>query len=361
MKILLLGDFSTVNLNLKYGLENLGHEVVLVSHGDGFKALNSDIKVYSRTKGENKYIGATKEIIHQYKISTKLKNFDVVQTAAHTFYHNRIDKYLFPKIFEQNDKKVLLNTACSEPYNTFVKKLPYSACNNCKLFDLSEQKCIHEFPNAQAEEYERYKRYNAIVSTHYEYFNAFNQTIFKDINHFIPVGINTKTLKFEELDTASDKINIYYGEIRTGFKGGNYIEEALDKIRNSEYANYFNIVITNRVSYSEYLKIIQNTHILIDQASSYSYGVNALIGLALGKVVLSGAEPEAIKLITNDLSKNPIINILPSANDIYNKLIWLLDNKDQIKSISNKGRTFVEEFHSIELIAKKYEALYLSL
>ena len=37
MKILLLGDFSAVHKNLKDGLLELGHDVVLASDGDGFK------------------------------------------------------------------------------------------------------------------------------------------------------------------------------------------------------------------------------------------------------------------------------------------------------------------------------------
>lgn len=361
MKILFLGDFSTVHLNLKFGLEKLGHEVVLVSHGDGFKSLDADVKLYSRKKDENKYVGALKEISNQYKISKKLNGFDIVQTAAHFFYHNRIDKFLFPKIFDENNKTVLLNTACSVPYNAFVKTLRYSACNACKLYDLVGNVCVHDTKQAEFDEYQRYKKYNAIVSTHFEYYNAFNQTIFKEKNYYIPVGIRVDQFIYEENRIKNEKINIYYGEIRKGFKGGHFIEEALQKLESSEYSKYFNIIKTSKLSYQEYIKVIQNSHVLIDQASSYSYGVNALIGLALGKVVLGGAEPEAMKLITEIEDENPIINILPNADDIYNKLIWILDNKDLLPNIGMKGRIFVEKYHSIDIVAKKYENLYLNL
>lgn len=361
MKILFLGDFSTVNLNLKFGLEKLGHEVILVSHGDGFKALDSDIKVYARKSDENKYIGAFKEISSQYKISKTLKNFDIVQTAAHFFYHNRIDKYLFPKIFEQNKKTVLLNTACSVPYNNYVKTLNYSACKACKAYDLEGNICVHESSKAQIEEYERYKLYDAIVSTHFEYYNAFNQTPFQNKNHFIPVGIRTELFKDNNKRLLTDKITIYYGEIRKGFKGGMYIEEALNKIEKSVYSKYFNIIRTRKLKYSEYIQVLQNSDILIDQASSYSYGVNVLIGLAMGKVVLGGAEPLAINLITEKQDECPIINILPSCDDIFDKLIWLLDNKNNLGQIGVKGQEFVSKYHSVESIAKQYEKLYLSL
>lgn len=361
MKILLLGDFSSVQLNLKHGLESIGHNVTLVSHGDGFKALDSDFKLYTRKKGENKYVGAYKEIRDQYKISKILKGFDIVQTAAHLFFHNRIDKFLFPKIFDQNSKTVLLNTACSVPYNAFVKTLRYSPCASCKLYDLVGNVCVHETKQAQIDEYIRYVKYNAIVSTHFEYYNAFNQTQFKDKNHFIPVGIRTDQFLYKENRVENEKINVYYGEIRKGFKGGQFIEEALMKIESSKYSKYFNIIKTSKLSYHEYMKVIESSHVLIDQASSYSYGVNALIGLALGKVVLSGAEPEAIRLVTVSSEENPLINVLPAADDIYNKLIWILNNKHLLPSIGIKGRLFVEKYHSIDVVARKYEKLYLNL
>jgi hypothetical protein len=359
MKILLLGDFSSVQYNLKKGLEILGHNVTLISKGDGFKKIGTDIKVYTRSASENKFAGAFKEIGHQLIINNKIRNFDIVQTASSVFFHNRIDDFLFPKIFENNNRTILLNTACSFPYNQYVRKLKYSPCAECKKNDLINESCMHEEKNAQKKEYDRYEKYNAVVSTHFEYFNSFNETPFKNKNHFIPVPIILENFEYIH-SNLEGKLNIYYGEIRKGFKGGKYIEEALEKLRSSNYSKYFNIITTKHLSYSQYINVIQNCHILIDQASSYSYGVNALNGLAYGKVVLSGSESEATALLTEDQSKNPIVNISPSAEDIYEKLIWLLDNKSQINNIGLRGREFIEEFHSLEKVAKKYENLYLS-
>ena len=360
MKILLLGDFSTVQLNLKKGLEHRGHDVTLISHGDGFKKVDSDIKVYTRSKNENKYIGAFKEVKSQFLLSRKMKNFDVVQTAAHIFFHNRIDGFLFPKIFDNNKKTVLLNTACSYPYNLFVKKLHYSPCEECKKNDLINVKCDHEKVNAKSIEFDRYEKYNAIVSTHYEYYQSFNETIFKNKNNFIPIPVDLNQFQFDEI-IIIDKINVYYGEIRKGFKGGVYIEEALEKIRNSPYSKYFNIIVSKKLTYAEYLKVISSCHILIDQASSYSYGVNAIIGLSKGKVVLSGAESESVELLSDSQISNPIINIKPNSDDIYNKLIWLLENKSKLPEIGSKGRAFINKFHSLDSISEKYEQLYMSL
>ena len=43
MKVLLLGEYSGVHSNLKEGLLELGHDVILASSGDSWKEIESDI------------------------------------------------------------------------------------------------------------------------------------------------------------------------------------------------------------------------------------------------------------------------------------------------------------------------------
>jgi len=50
MNILLLGEYSRLHNSLKEGLQDLGHNVVLVSTGDSFKAFPSDIDVSSKLR-----------------------------------------------------------------------------------------------------------------------------------------------------------------------------------------------------------------------------------------------------------------------------------------------------------------------
>lgn len=45
MRILLFGEFSGLHVNLKRGLEDLGHEVTVVSFGDDFKKIKGDITI----------------------------------------------------------------------------------------------------------------------------------------------------------------------------------------------------------------------------------------------------------------------------------------------------------------------------
>lgn len=44
MKILLIGEYSRLHNSLKEGLQHLGHDVTLISTGDGMKQFPSDRK-----------------------------------------------------------------------------------------------------------------------------------------------------------------------------------------------------------------------------------------------------------------------------------------------------------------------------
>lgn len=360
MKILLLGDFSSAHYNLKLGLQELGHQVTLVSHRDGFKKTPTDIEFYHRSENGNKYLGAAREILSQYLLSTQLKGYDVVQTASHIFYHNRIDNYLFPKIFENNGKSVLFNGACSEPYNQFVKTLSYSPCATCKQFDLDKNGCENEKINARAHEYSRYERYHAIVSSHFEYYKAFERTVFHNKNHFIPIPIRSEELSLP-ISVVPEKLNVYYGETRKGFKGGAVIEAAIEMVKSSTYGRFFNFTTSRKIPYDEYVRVMNETHVLIDQANSYSYGVNALVAMSKGKIVLSGAEPAAVEFMGIEQSECPVVNIRPSEKDIYDKLIALYESRFALPEHSQQSIDFVKLHHDPIAIAHRYVELYNSL
>ena len=70
MKILLVGEFSRFHNNLKDGLLQLGHEVVLASTGDGWRKLPSDIN-WTAKKFKGK-LGYLEHLYNEYHMSKKL-------------------------------------------------------------------------------------------------------------------------------------------------------------------------------------------------------------------------------------------------------------------------------------------------
>jgi hypothetical protein len=125
MKILLIGEYSRLHNSLKEGLVALGHEVTLVSSGDGFKQYSSDYSIASKLI-ENSYILKTiKRAVYKLskfniesterglrfcKLLLKLQGFDHVQLinsdALET--HPRYAKWLLSKLLAQNGNMSLL-------------------------------------------------------------------------------------------------------------------------------------------------------------------------------------------------------------------------------------------------------------
>ena len=125
----------------------------------------------------------------------------------------------------------------------------------------------------------------------------------------------------------------------------------MEKLKEN-YPNEVEIVIDGKMPLNKYLKVLEETNVVIDQALSYEYGMNAIYSMAMGKVVLSGNEPECQQEFGR--TDIPVINILPSEDDIYNKLEQLVLNKESVIEIGKKSRQFVEDFHHYVKVAQQY-------
>ena len=86
---------------------------------------------------------------------------------------------------------------------------------------------------------------------------------------------------------------------------------------------------------------------------AYDQGFNALEAMAMGKVVLTGAEKEWREHY-NILEDYVVINAMPNVSYLVEKLSWLIENPEKIKIISKNAREFILEYHDYKTITKKY-------
>ncbi len=365
MRILLIGDFSGAHYNLKLALKNRGHDVLLYSNKDAYKQIPTDRSFYIPKPNENRYIASLKVIISQLRVLKEIRRrYDIIQLIAHSPFHHRINKWLVRKILKYNIPVVIFNAGCSYPYNKFVRTLEYSPCQLCKLKDLpvinKADFCPHETEKQIEFEKYVYNNADAIVSSHYEYFEAIQSTKFKNKNYLIPIPfpVNEKEAITKK---PNKKIKVYLGITRVGFKGIPYFMQAIEEIKRSKYGKFFEFIVKYRLPYHKHKEVLKESDVLLDQANSYSYGVNALLGLSLGKIVFSGAEPEAIKAIGASPEECPIINTKPSSQFIKQKLLELLDLGDRFEEMQAEGIEFVKKHHSPKIVAEKYEKLYSSI
>ena len=83
--------------------------------------------------------------------------------------------------------------------------------------------------------------------------------------------------------------------------------------------------------------------------------------MAQGMIAVSGAEPEHYEL-QGENDCQPIINVEPSYEDIYEKLKRLINlSPEEIEKIKKDSRKYVERNHDCLKVAKQYAEFYSSL
>lgn len=378
MRILLIGEYSGLHNSLKKGLESLGHDVLIIGSGDGFKNYPVDIKIdhsfhspilkkikvgfYKLTSFD---LGAFEIYLRGRFLSKKLKGFDVVQLINEFSIKStpRLEIKFIKHLLKHNSKLFLLSTGIDYQCMRYMMdgKLRYSVMTpylkdpslkslyKYQLQYLTDDfKKLHDFI---------YKNVQGVIATdmdyhipllgHKSYLGLVPNPINTDVIEYIPMEISGKIKIFHGINTAS--------VIR---KGNDYFTEAL-KIIATKYGDKVEITSTHSLPYDEYIKVYDDCHILMDQIYSFDQGYNALEAMAKGKVVFTGAEQEWLDYYGVE-EDTIVINALPDIDYLVQKLSWLIEHPEKIMEISKKARAFVEREHNYKDIAENYLAVWKS-
>ena len=358
MKILLLGEFSAFYKHLKKGLEELGENVILASNQDSWKEIKgNDLQIYKKQlsgRYGDFFWSNIEPVISSRK--RELYGYDIVQMVHPRIYTNLINRYMFDTI-RKNNNKMFLSAAGSDTvlYDTYAQgKLGYY------IFDNNEEKCERFKGKNMRSKLLRYNelyvpnKVNGIIPIMYEY--AVGYRNYPNCKPTIQLPFDASSVQYRE-NRVGNKIVIFHGLIREKDKGSEYIIEALNQIK-SRYPNDVEIIIDGHMPLDKYLRVLENTNILLDQCKEHCWGMNACYAMALGKVVLGGASRNS--LAEFNLKTVPIVHIKPDVSFIIKQLEELISRKKEIPEIGEKSRHFVEEFHNHIKIAEKYRNIWLN-
>ncbi len=353
MKIILIGEHSGLHNQLKDGLIELGHEVYLISRGDGFKKFHADVSLDSNLKG---LLGKIDSIFIKPLLLIKyLKNNDIVQLISPFYFNSKYFPYkLYVKYLLSKSKKFYLLGAGDDSYywkhaRSFLRYGPF---DDIVKYDLNGR--AHPYDNSEAYSFNKYllNSSNGIIPVIFDYEIGYLNQKKKLIT--IPIPINLSKITYTE-NIIHEKICIFHGLNRYGFKGTKYVEEAFDYLKN-KYPSDLELIIEGQLPINDYLSLMSRANIIIDQTSSFSLGMNGLYAMAMGKVVLGGAEPEALDVL--GIKDSPVINILPSSQSIIEAVEKLIFNREKIKALGYESRKYVEKYHDHIEIAKKYVSVW---
>lgn len=361
MNILIVGEFSAFAKHLKRGFQELGHQVTVVTKGDGFKNLNGDAEdIKYKIPNDLFKIPATRVFlspIENFRLRKQLMRLsqpDLIVVINLVFVTDSLFSVGVPLSYlekcKNNGTKIISTICGSDPTTAYYPEIRY---------------CKEKYPNGLYKYKTRHiKRFNRLMSLTdvavpigYDYYYSVKRYcqdnhLSTTVSHSIPLPI---TIEDTTIDSCiGRKIVIFHGIIREDFKGTKFFLEALERIK-EEYPDKVEIIVDGKMPYDKYVEVLKRMDILLDQTNSYGMGINAELGMMMGKVVFTGNEPENEEDM--QLGKCPAINAVPDSSVIYNKLKELISRPKEIDRIKKESREFAIKYLAASIVAGRYLVL----
>lgn len=356
MRVLLIGEFSSLHRYLKEGLNKLGHEVVLVSNRDGTKNIpGTDYVLHKSSKNIflNYYYAYVQSII----VSRRFKNFDVVQFISTRLYPCKIRKFIYKKLLKHN-KRVFYSASGGD----YAMKLAYDQKMISYFMYDKDELFLQQYSLENKEgrfnisfEQSFLKEIDGIIPSLFEYSIGYKNS-FKNLQNAIPFPINTDDISYSE-NVVNNKVVFFHGITRENNKGTSLIKDAFNRLLKN-FPDKVEIIIKERMPFNEYIKVIDKANVIVDQCKSYGYGINACISMAKGKVVMTGCRKEEFECLNIKEEDNPMILTKPDVDFLYKQMEWIVQNSEQIPLMGKKSREYVEKYHNYVKIAKRYIELW---
>lgn len=303
------------------------------------------------------------------------KGYDIVQLINPVFIPLKGERiWPFYQRLRKNNGKIIMGAFGMDHY--YVK-----SCLDFKTFEYSD----FNFGNKEriSSENECFKRdwltgskgvlnqrvaadCDAIVAGLYEYYvsylHHFNDT--KKL-HYIPFPIksNKNTLVTEnDLWTEGSAVKIFAGiqKLRSVYKGTDIMLKAAQRLA-ADYPDCCVLKISESLPFHQYVKLMNDSDIILDQLYSYTPAMNALEAMGRGLIAVTGGEPENYEVL-NETDLRPIINVKPNEQSVYDALKNVVLNRDtMIPRLKKESLMYIAKHHDYLKVAKEYENLYQSL
>lgn len=358
MKILFIGDYSNLHTTLARELRKMGHQADVLSDKCGYMNLETDFFL----KREKGFKGGIKYLYDLFSLLPRLKDYDVVQLINTNFLSLRPAKikYFFDRLKEQN-RSIFLTLAGNDYF--YVK-----ACYDAKLFRFSEFKIGNEFTsgckknpehmygwlsnsNKKLSEY-LIEELNGAMSVLPEY-DMVARPLLGDRLAFTNLPIDFSELP-KPTHFTEDKVTLFVA-MRSGvehWKGTKQLYKVAQEIE-QEYPDKVKMELAQDLSLQEFLSRMSKSDIVLDQLYAYSPAMTALYAMGMGKVAATGAQPEYYTYI-GDPQSRPIFSLSPFDKDIKERLVELINDRDQILTKGEEGKIITEKFNDSKIVAKKF-------
>ncbi|MGV3463830.1 MAG: glycosyltransferase family 4 protein [Heyndrickxia sp.] len=168
--------------------------------------------------------------------------------------------------------------------------------------------------------------------------------------HVLPIAIDLRFFEPSYQSLEKKRPVLLHAPTNREFKGTIHVEKTIEKLK-KDYD--FDYVIVEKVNHQEAIKLYRDADIIIDQFLCGSYGLFSVEGMALGKPVLAYIRPDLVGRFPSDL---PIVNSNPDT--LYDNVKLLLEHPELRRDLGIKGRKYVENVHSHNVVVEKLLDIY---
>ncbi|MCM1337181.1 MAG: hypothetical protein NC187_01925 [Candidatus Amulumruptor caecigallinarius] len=362
LRVLLFGDYSNYTPAMADALQQCGCEVTTASEGCFFMDTDRDINIRRRLPGKLGGIDLYARL--HTTLAPRLSGFDVVglnNPSALTLRPRRV-RAVIDMLRRRNGSMFLMGTGY-DPYVIEELTDPSSAIRYTEWHnaDGSPAPLAMEHPDfygwlaPELKELARYvyARADGMTTALYEYWIAGQRVLDADKVGYAGIPVDVDKVTPTGLDETPRKVRIFLGRHSSRLleKGTDLLETAARRVVEA-HPDKAELVIVEDRPYSEYLQLLDSAHIVLDQVYSYTPATNALLAMARGKTVLSGAEEDFYDFI-GEKELRPIINALPDVNQLQNAMTDLVLHPESLRSRGLESREFVERHNSPRVVATR--------
>jgi len=394
MKILLIGEASFLHNTLKKGLLERGHRVTTMSDGNGWHDAPRDINlrrnlrwgkfgglwvVWQLLRHLPQLCGNDVVQIHNYQFVPLMYRWNTLLLRFLKLTNRCVVKGCFgddPQIFRRQAQGV---PAYSDTF--WSGQLQNTDQHRDRIAEVVEH-------GAEASWRKTTAMADALVPCLYEYWLDYNEPPYAAKLHYIPLPIecekmvrwcdgemvkcvgndapshpNDSQLPTNLTTSPSHHLTILIGlqPKRDFMKGAMKIAAFVEEVAR-RHPGMVQIKYVEGVPYDEYMRLLAEADVLVDQLYSYTPSMNSLAAMARGTVVIGGGEEEYYEFIGEDTLR-PIINVRPDVPDEENiaAIERALFTDGTLERMAQESIQFVHKYHDYRHVAEQYEQLYRSL
>ena len=367
MRILLFGEYSNVHHTLCEALRRTGHEVLLISDGDGWKDYPRDVDL-RRTKE-----GPVGSLMYLSKLATllpKLRGYDVVQIVNPIFLDvkARWNRWVFDYLKRNNG---ILSVGCFGDDYYVISRMRDDKYLAYTDFYAAGKVIDHEVnrrriaawtkgPKAELTQYVM-QHADCLVPCLYEYWKVYDTPEFHSRLRYIPLPIDVCTPSsplcprgsHPWLPSSPVRILFTFQKLRGQMKGTDQLEPLFDRLA-QEFPDIIDLCKIESVPFEQYQRLVAEADVVVDQLYSFTPAMGALESMAQGKVVISGYEPEYQQFIDGP-QESGIINLRPfdDAHN-YEVLRSTLTDRNKIARLQSSSQAFVRKYHNADDVARQF-------